>query len=84
MTEKQFEYKLRDYDGVPITDDYTLWKRPFTVSDDRVNGVNVRFKTLSEALNFVLDDGRRIIDIIETWSDMPDLVLDGNTVWHIK
>lgn len=84
MTKREFEYKLRDYEGVDITENYTLWRKPLSVSDSREGGVTVKFKTLDEAFDFRLDDGRRVIDVIETWSAMPTYMLDAPIVWHFK
>lgn len=84
MTQREFEYKFRDYQGVPITEDYTIWRKPLSVSNSRADGVTVKFKVLDEALNFQMNDGRRVIDVIETWSAMPDCMLDAPVVWHFK
>ena len=71
MTGKQFEYQCRDFGGVPITDDYTLWPKG---AGRKVKGKPV----------FVLDDGRKIRDIVETWTAMPEMPLDADIVWHTK
>ena len=91
MTEKEFEYRCRDgFDGVPITDDYTLWIKPYpkikgkSVSVSKINEEQVYFVSIAEALEFVIDDGRKVKDIVETWTDMPDLVFDGPIIWHTK
>ena len=93
MTGKQFEYQCRDFGGVPITDDYTLWPKgagrkvkgkPVCVSDSRTDAEGVHFADIQEALDFVLDDGRKIRDIVETWTAMPEMPLDADIVWHTK
>ena len=91
MTKKEFEYKCKNYNGVPITNNYILWpkmrkikRKPVCVSHHNGNDENFYFVTIAESLEFVLDDGRKILDIIETWTDMPDLVLDGPIIWHTK
>jgi len=45
---------------------------------------DVFFKTMQDAFEYVLDDGRKVIDVIETWEDMPDMELDGGIIWHYK
>ena len=83
MTRQQFEYKIKDLTAVPITEDYTLWRKPVSINDFKADK-NIRFKTIAEALDYVLDDGRTVGDVIETWSDMPDDSLDAGPIWHIK
>ena len=86
MTDKQFEYKCKNYHGVPITDNYTLWiyKKSVVIADDRTEDSGVRFASIAEALEFVIDDGWKIKDIIETWTDMPEQPLDADIIWHTK
>ena len=83
MTQEQFEYKIKDWEGVPITGDYTLWRKPVSINDLKAK-VNIRFKTMSEAFDYVLDDGRKVRDIIDSWTAMPSMFLDAGPVWHIK
>ena len=89
MTGKEFEFKCKNYNGVPITDNYTLWiygRKHIVIGDDRTDDNSAEFNSIAEALEFVLDDGRKIKDIIETWTDMPEFVLDGSepVIWHTK
>lgn len=98
MTGRQFEYKIRDYGDVYITENYLFMpkmravkNKPVCVSDMRENGERVYFRTIAEALEFVLDDGRKILDVIENWTDMPEYscVFDGDEndnyiIWHTK
>lgn len=95
MTGRQFEYRIRDCDNVPINENYTFYRKPLRVVDKRT-GVAVRFKVFDEALDFVLDDGQKVRDIIETWTAMPKweslIPLDGDDnsgptwriVWYIN
>ena len=84
MTGRQFEYKIRDWSSVPLTEHYTIDRKPLLISDTRPNGKDVRCKTFNDLFNFVLDDGRKVIDIIETWEDIPSLYLDAEPEWHTK
>ena len=70
MTGRQFEYKIKDYGEVPINEHYTFYRKPLRVVDNRT-GEAVRFKSFDEVLDFVLDDGHNVRDIIETWTAMP-------------
>lgn len=83
MNQREFELDFKNWDGVPITEYYVLCRKPLSIINLREKNTT-RFNTLSEAFDFVIDDGRKIADIVDTWSDMPDLVFDGETVFHIK
>ena len=93
MTGRQFEYKIRDYGDVPINEHYTFYRKPLRVVDNRT-GETFRFKIFDEALDFVMDDGHAVRDVIGTWEAMPSSegILDGTfpdgscyqVIWYIK
>ena len=86
MTGRQFEYKIRDFDAVPLTEDYTIIRKPLKVIYNRGGGLNVKCKTFEDLFNVVIDDGRKVIDIIETWEDIPvdSLGPTGQIQWQFK
>lgn len=43
-----------------------------------------KFDTIEEAFAFRLADGRTVGEIIESWSDVPTLMLDAPPVFHYK
>ena len=87
MTKEEFVKKVRysGLTGVSLTENYTLWwEKPISISDYSKDGQDVKFKKIDDAFEYVLDDGRKVADIIDTWSALPELPLDGEIIWHYK
>ena len=73
MTERQFDYKFRDRQIIELTENYMIFRKPLSLTDIRKEDEVVKFKSLTEMLDYVLDDGRTVRSIIETWTDLPEL-----------
>ena len=73
MTERQFDYKFRDRQIIDLTENYMIFRKPLSLTDVRKEDEVVKFKSLTEMLDYVLDDGRTVRSIIETWTELPEL-----------
>lgn len=72
MDIKTFEYKMRDWEGFPITKDLHFWKNvrkhPLMIQNLRKDE-DYYFDTYQEMYDFTLPDGRKVKNLIDRLTD---------------